>query len=231
MDHFQVARLKLNNNYEIVNYNSHFNKLFNPNSTSMTMISANTHISNILKSSEINIVDILKTLQNESSVSYIYFKNISIHDRTHSGLLLIYVKVSRIHDEYYFEMVNWIAWLQHIHKSLENGYLCISEFNNNKYSKNFRTISDIYCLKALHPLLSHIPSQYFEFINQNSLYNVMRSFIKLRKNKIVRENKRPKDFARNVYSRIHTSIKEEFGILHYNYSLGVFLDKSVVDCI
>jgi hypothetical protein len=247
MEHLQVARLKLDKQYNVINYNVYFGKLFDCtdytgnlsehsskpeyslekelNKSDTLTTSNHRHICKIINSPEIDIINLLNKLRDGQSTSNLIFKNTKINDRTQQGLLVIYLNVRKVANEYYFEMVNWITWLHYIHQSLDGGYSCINKFHDSGQINHFKEISDIYCLKALHPLLLHIPNQHFEFINGHSLYNVMRNFIKSHK------NKKTKDYSRNAYSRINTSIKEEFGIIHYHHSLGLFLNKPIVDCI
>ena len=232
MEQVNIARLKLNIKHQIMDYNPHCETIFGLTSNRQTFTKEslnNANICDFIDSPNPSTIDrILDDMENKKYVNYLLFKNILDKNSVEQGVLFLYLKITKIKNEYLFEMANWIQWLDLMHRSLEQGYAFISDFHNNNYISNFKSISDIYCLKALYPLLMHIPSEHFEFINNRSLYNVMRSFIQLRK------NKNSKDYPRKAYSRINTNVKQEFGLLHCTQSvgsIGLVLNTPLVDCV
>ena len=160
----------------------------------------------------------LDQIKTREKKSFILFCNTKINDASQkNALLLMYVVVEKSNCYYTIHLTNWLNWIHGIAGSLENGFLFISKFNDISNQKDFNTISDAACYKAFSPLLSYLPNKYRNGTTQFSLFEVMRVFVKLREMNFSR------DYARNIYSRIRTSLKKEYG---HNYNDAVDLIKN-----
>ena len=118
---------------------------------------------------------------------------------------------------YYFKVfednllyANWLDWIHKISQSMNNGYNMMKD-TNNLHKDNLTTKSDIHCFKALFPLLMHMPHNYINNISTMAFYDIFRIFCNRRDNDTI-----TKDYARNIYSRLKTSIHEEFNLKNMN---------------
>jgi hypothetical protein len=114
---------------------------------------------------------------------------------------------------YYFKLfntnlvyVNWLDWIHKISQSMNSGYQLIKDLNN-KHKDDIISKSDIHCFNGLYPLLMHIPHNYIGNISTLAFYDIFRIFCNRRDNDTI-----SKDYSRNVYSRLKTSINEEFNL-------------------
>jgi hypothetical protein len=116
--------------------------------------------------------------------------------------------VVRSTDCYIVYMTNWLNWIHWLSMSLELGYNLMRRFNDTHSRDEFVRISDAGCYKALFPLVTYIPQKSTSGVGQISLFEIMRVFIKHRSPEL----KYNRDYARNVYSRIRTNLKNDYNL-------------------
>jgi hypothetical protein len=102
--------------------------------------------------------------------------------------------------------VNWLNWIHKISSSLDGSYNIIKNVNDN-YKDHLIHKSDIHCFIGLYPLLMHLPNNYIGNISTMSFYDIFRIFCNRKDNEYI-----SKDYSRNIYSRLKTSINEEFNL-------------------
>ena len=150
--------------------------------------------------------------------SFILFYNTKVNNALENNALsLMYAVVEKSNNYYTIYLTNWLNWLHGVSGALESGYSLISKLNDKMSQSDFSSLSDAACYKALNPLLSYLPNKLSNSVTQFSLFEVMRIFIKQREIIFTR------DYARNVYSRIRTNLRKEYG---HNYNDVVDLIKT-----
>ena len=213
MNNLKICHITLNFNFEITYYNKNFLNLCSQNKL------PNNDLEKFFNLPDINIFSIIKNSDNKNYLAFINSNN------DHKcALLLMYMNITKTDNGYKIYLVNWINWIHSLYDSLNNGYNFLSEFNAQDNTNKFTKISDIYCFKVFQPILSLIPIKKLRIsLKSDSLYSIFNSFINLRnKNK---EKASFKDYNRNVYSRLNTSIKKEFGVKYNHDTLGNFIKK------
>ncbi len=201
MTTIKVAYLKLNLNGYIIDCNNDFAKLFNITLKSLKL----RPISILLRN---YTCQDLKDIGKDELSSFIIFCNINMNKtKKQDSMIILYAVVTREEQYYSIKIVNWLNWIHYITNSLEHAYEAMYNFNNITNKTKFKQISDVYCYKALYPLITYIPHKYSNSVSQSSLFEIMRVFFKQRE-----DNKYSKDYARNVYSRIRTSLKQELNM-------------------
>lgn len=141
------------------------------------------------------------------------FLNSTTH-QDQSGLLITNDPKKENVGIYYFKFfdnskliyVNWLNWIHQISDSINNSYNLIKKVNDN-YKDHIVHKSDIHCFSGLYPLLMHLPHNYIGNISTMSFYDIFRIFCNRKDNDRI-----SKDYSRNVYSRLKTSINEEFHV-------------------
>ena len=138
--------------------------------------------------------------------SFILLYNTQVNKANeNNALLIMYAVVQKNDNCYTVRVINWLNWLHGISSSLENSYSLISKFNNNTKQTDFTSLSDAACYKALYPLLTYLPNKLSNGVTPISLFEIMRVFVKQREINFSR------DYARNIYSRVRTSLRKEYG--------------------
>ena len=192
----KISYCKLDLTANIIDFNQNFSTLFDvPKETKLSLLSYFNLNKNFLY--QIKLGD---------RKSFILFYNTKINNAVeNNALMLMYAVVVKSDNYYTVHFTNWLNWIHGISGSLENSYSLITEFNDNTKKTEFTTISDAACFKALYPLLSYLPNKSSNGISQASLFDILRVFVRLRETNFSR------DYARNVYSRVRTSLRKEYG--------------------
>ena len=208
MHKLEISQCKLDLTADIIDFNQNFSKLFD--------IQTETKVSFM---SHFNLnTDFLNDIKSGDKKSYILFYNTKINKTTEDNAIsLFYVIVEKNDNSYRICLTNWLNWIHNINASLDSGYSMMSKFNDTFNKTDFNRISDSACYKALYPLLTFLPKQSSTVVGQMNLFKIMRVFVKLR------EINYSRDYARNVYSRIRTSLKKEYG---YDYTDAIDLIKN-----
>ena len=205
MSTINISYLKINLEQQIIDYNENLANLFN-----LDQISQPAPLSNIINS--LSQIHSLKNIKIGELHSIIAFCNNRINSiPNHDSMLILYATITRHSDYYLIRIVNWLNWLHHISNSLEHGYSLMSKFNQNNSKDKFSKISDACCFKAFYPLITYIPQKFSSGVNQYSLFEIMRIFVKRRE-----DGNYTKDYSRNVYSRIRTNLKQEFNLDNFD---------------
>ena len=197
-----VSYCKLDLNANIISFNDDFINMFNLR---------NKNIKDMSIKSVANLsidYQILNGIGVGNKKSFMLFINTKINQNMkYNAMSIVYILVSRQKNHYSIRMVNWLNWLHNIAESLEHGYTLMSKFNDSISKNKFRKISDASCYKALYPLITYIPKKFSNGVSQISLFEIMRVFVKQRN-----ELKFTKDYARNIYSRIRTNLRQEYNL-------------------
>ena len=208
MDKFNFSYCKLDQAANIIEFDQNFRKLFNITKDSKLSFRSNFNIS----------PRFLEEIIVGDTKSFILFYNSKVNNSTENNALAVfYIVVEKHDDNYKLRLVNWLNWIHCIGGSLESSYSLIMKFNDSTKHRAFKNVSDAGCFKALYPLLTYLPNKSSNGVTSISLFEIMRVFVKLRNKTFTR------DYARNVYSRIRTSIKMEYG---HNYSDVISLIKN-----
>ena len=142
-----------------------------------------------------------------------FFNNPNHQDQ--SGLIITNDSKRENVGMYYFKLfdkdktliyVNWLNWIHKIAHSIDKSYNLIKDVNN-KYENHIIQKSDINCFLGLYPLLMHLPHNHVGNISTMSFYDIFRIFCNRKDN-----NHISKDYSRNIYSRLKTSVNEEFNL-------------------
>ena len=203
----KIANCTLDLSANITNFDENFNKLF-----IVPVDSEFSFLDNF--SLELNFLDVMKSGDRKS---FILFYNTKVNQSNEDNALSIfYVMIEKSENYYNVRLTNWLNWLHGVSGSLESSYSLISKFNDNTKYTEFESLSGAACYKALYPLLTYLPNKSSSGVTSISFFNILRVFFKLRDVKFSR------DVARNVYSRIRTSLKKEYG---HNYADVIDLIK------
>ena len=206
MHAINISYFKLDLSGKTIEYNEDFINLFNLN-----CIKEQLSIECIFDVETMNQYQFMNEMEIGEHRSFIQFRNFQIKNN-HQAMLILYIIVTKQNNYYLIRMVNWLNWLHNIVNSMEYGYGLIKDFNDTMSKNIFTKISDASCYKALYPLATYIPRKLSNGISQLSLFEIMRIFIKQRN-----ELKYSRDYARNIYSRIRTNLKQEYGL----YSMDI----------
>jgi hypothetical protein len=192
-----ISYCKLDSKTNIVDLNESFIQTFN--------LQNNT---NLAIRSVFNLnPKFLHEMQIGDKKSFMLFYNSKINLATHNNsILIMYTLVEKNDSHYVIRIINWLNYIHGISNSLEIGYSLMSKFNDSTRKTEFSKISDASCYKALYPLVTYLPRKSSNGVSQISLYEIMRVFVKLR------DMQYSRDYARNVYSRIRTNLKQEYNL-------------------
>ena len=207
MNKLKTLYCKLDQAANIIDFDQNFSKLFDAPTDSNQSFRDYFNLNS-------KLVEEMKVGEKKS---FIIFYNTKVnHALENNALSIFYAVIEKSDISYTVHLTNWLNWLHNISASLENSYALMSEFNNNVRHKDFGAISDASCYKALYPLLAYLPNRLSSGVASISLFQIMRVFVKLRDINYTR------DYARNIYSRVRTSLKKEYG---YNYTDAIDLIK------
>ncbi|MFN7093941.1 MAG: hypothetical protein ACK4M7_01120 [Burkholderiales bacterium] len=205
METMKVLYLRLDFNYAILNHNEEFIKFFDIKA--MPVI--NKPLNKVLPISNPKAYAIIKKLRFSETQSVIVLRNQILNNLIESNaLFMLYVSIQKEENSYSIKIVNWLNWLHNLYKSKENNYNFAGNLNHEEYKDKFRKISDVCCFKALFPLLMHTPFKFGGAIHSNTLYDILHIFVNKRK-----DNAYTKDYSRNVYSRLKTTLRKEYGLI------------------
>lgn len=191
-----IANIQLNLEGFITCFDENFSQLLDITETNVIGV----HLNTILDDNIFEKITPFKT-----KITGLLFKNHKSKSNINT-LQVIYLNVTKNTNTYNIKFVNWLNWLNKLYNSSENAYNLITKMNN-KDLLDFNKLSDIYAFNALYPLLMHIPLNHINNISGTAFYDILRNFINRKNNDVIN-----KDYARNVYSRLKTSIREETGI-------------------
>lgn len=202
----KVAKLTLSLDFSLLDFNHTFTQLFTrayPDSNNIDSAYANMSTLTDLIS-----YDDLSSIRLDKSQSFMLLRNNTINNaKQNNALLFLYAIVEKSTRGYSIRLVNWLNWIHNIHASLEHSYSFVSELNNTVEKDDFAQISDASCFKAFYPLVTYVPDKFRSGINRGVLFDIMHLFVKQR-----HDDKLTKDYQRNVYSRVRTSLKKDFNL-------------------
>ena len=205
LNYLDIIHVTIDTKFNVVDCNIHSQRLFG----------LSQHTKPLLRDIlQVNLADyISEEMTVNEQKSFILFKNSTTKPNTsNNAILVLYCLVSKHDNGYQLLFVNWLNWLHYITRSLEVSYLFMSEFNNVRTKEEFVKISDAGCYKALFPLITYIPNKSTSGVGQISLFEIMRIFIKQRDNSLY-----TRDYARNVYSRIRTNLKQDYNLTSIDF--------------
>lgn len=197
MKPLNVAYLKLDVVFNVLDYNDNLKPLFN-----VETLSNSKQVSATITDLPGNLLDMLGNLQQDELKSLIIIKN-NPHNED-SAVLVLYTIIQKTPDSYIIRIVNWLNWIHELLSSVSNSYDFIENLEQNVKHEDFNKISKVACFKVFYPLITHIPSKFIQSISQISLFNIMHLFIKTKN-----DDKYSKDSARNLYVNLRNSLKHD----------------------
>ncbi len=225
MNRIKVAYLKLNLHHMVLEHNEHFVKLFNYELGNLPALSL-TGLFRVERWDNLSI----DQLGIGEQQSYTLFRNRKTKMGAETTVVVLYILVKRYKDHYTVKIINWLNWLYGVHHTLESAYKCINKFNHETAKQPFAKLSVASGFKALYPLITHIPLKFNGGIFPSAMAEIMQAFAIKRKT-----NYYSRDYARNIYSRIKTDLKNEYNLeyvdaidlIHNNDLLNIVFDDEV----
>lgn len=192
MEELITASVTINQKSRILGYNKQFADLFLHNAFKQN---------NQLTFDQ--IIDYPLKIQ-ECKKNGLLIKNNLINNQ--DMLSYFYINVTKTnHDSYMIKFINWLNWIANLYSSLNYSYdnmISLSDRDEIKVEYS----SDIHAFNAFFPLLMHKPANFIKQINTHALYGILRKFINRKNVDYI-----SRDYTKQTYSRLETSIKEQTG--------------------
>ncbi|MBP9742264.1 MAG: hypothetical protein KBD37_02800 [Burkholderiales bacterium] len=224
MSTIKVAYLKLNLQYRVLEHNKHFAKLFNYEFGNMPDLTFTVLFGLSLQGNSQ-----IEKLQIGEQEAYTILRNRRSGQCAENTVVVLYALVKRYENYFTVKIVNWLNWLHGIDYSLEGGYACVNEIKFVT-SKLFNKLSIAAGFKSLYPLIAHVPQKFNGGIFPSAIAEIMQLFALKPK-----ADHYSRDYARNIYSRIKTNLKQEYNqeyvdvidLIHDNELLNIILEDEV----
>ena len=200
MKPLDVAYLKLDLAFNVLDYNNNLKSLFN-----MKDLSNSKQVAAMITDLPSNLLDLLNDLRLDESKSLIIIKNNPHY--VDGSVLFLYTIIQKAHDSYIIRIVNWLNWIHELHGSVSYTHDLVANFDNRLQHEKFSKISKAACFKVFYPLITHVPDKFIQSISQASLFSIMHLFIKTKN-----DDKYSKDYARNLYVNLRNSLKHDYAI-------------------
>ena len=209
-----VSYVVTNNIGTITGYNDNFASCYLHNQLNPEV--------NINETLQVNLTNELYNINLENN-SVLLIRNAPL-PTSQDFLNFLYIRITKQENLYQLKITNWLNWLHQLYTSMDAGYSLMTNINNSHNNLILEKISDIYCFNALYPLLMHMPRKHISCIDSSAFYDVFRIFVNRKNN-----NEVSKDYSRNIYSRLKTSIKEETGMSNMHVA-DIMRQNSLLNC-
>jgi hypothetical protein len=220
MKNINVAYVKLNLKYEIIDHNHYFIDFFEIVPTqilgkNIIQINSNIHKQIHLK---------LDQLVGNQKKSLLVFRNHKLSNVEEPLVTALYITITKDDEAISICMTNWLNWIRQLNHSINNNYILISNMNESKYRKKISQLLEIYWFKALSPLLMHIPNAFIGMINSWAFFDILKLFNNKRG-----ENIFSKDYNRDMVSRIRHYIKRRKDFMAHIDVIDILKDDSLIN--
>lgn len=139
-----------------------------------------------------------------------------------TSTLFLYTIIEKELDGYNIMFTNWLDWINTIGSSMEQSHEVLNGIKKVNIKKPLWTkTSPASVLKALYPLIYFTPKKLQNKVNGYNLFETVSSMDP-------RNADLNKDYSRNFYSKVGTSLKQDFNIYDYQTTKSNLVDKLTV---
>lgn len=197
-----LAYIKTDLSYNVIDYNDNLKQLFN-----LSVQENSSNLSTMITDLPSNLLSTLDNIIiNETKTIMIIKDNPNYKN---GAVLFLYAIIQKTANNYIIRIINWLSWIHGLHNSISNGYNLISNLDTYVKQNQFRQISKAACFKVFYPLITHVPHKFIHGISQGALFGIMRLFTKQRN-----EDSYSKDYARNLYLSLKSSLRRDCALDH-----------------